>query len=110
MPLMPIGDQRPNLEQLLQLEKAIRIGLNPEVPRTIPHNWRDLAYLLKTYRADLDKASARHLKALRERISNPIFGPYIDKRQQKAERRDAELPRATPTALFLNSPVGGNEN
>jgi hypothetical protein len=109
MPLMPPGDQRSALQQLLQLEEGIRNGLNPDVPNTMPDYWKDLGYLLKIYRADQDKAPAKRVKALREKISNPIFGPYIDKRQRSAEKRDAELPKPRPTSLFTDSPDDNNE-
>jgi thymidylate synthase len=100
MPIMPLGDQRPNLQQLLILEEGIRTGSNPKVPPTLPTYWKDLAYLLKIYHADREKASAQKVKALRALISNPIFAPYIDKRQLQAEKRDAELPRPTSEPLF----------
>jgi thymidylate synthase len=110
MPLMPSGDQRPHLHQLLQLEESIRNGLNPAIPVSMPDYWKDLAYLLKIYRADhKDKASAKRVKALREKISNPIFGPYIDKRQRSAEKRDADLPNLTTSPLFTNSSDDDNE-
>jgi thymidylate synthase len=56
MPIMPLGDQRPNLQVLLRLEEGIRKGLDPAIPDTLPEYWRDLAYLLKIYRADQDEA------------------------------------------------------
>ncbi|MFC5862510.1 thymidylate synthase [Acidicapsa dinghuensis] len=102
MPLMPLGDQRPNLGQLLILEEGIRNGLNPETPTALPDYWKNLAYLLKIYRADRDKAPAQRVRTLRAKMSNLVFAPYIDKRQRSAEKRDAELPRPTPTQLFTN--------
>lgn len=109
MPIMPPGDQRQNLQALVRLEEEIRNGLNPEIPATAPDYWKDLAHLLKIYRADQDKAPARRVKALRMRISNPIFGPYIDKRERNAEKRDAEIPEPTPKSLFTEPEDGHNE-
>ncbi len=100
MPLMPPGDQRSNLKRLIALEEGIRLGQDPEIPASLPVYWKDLAYLLKIYRADQDRAPAK-VRALRKKISNQIFGPYIDRRQRNAERRDADLPEATPTSLFI---------
>jgi thymidylate synthase len=102
MPLMPPGDQRQSLEHLIVLEKGIRLGQDPEIPASLSDYWKDLAYLLKIYRADQDKAASAKLRRLRKKISNPIFGPYIDKRQRNAERRDAELPEPTSTSLFTD--------
>lgn len=102
MPLMPPGDQRQNLQQLIVLEDGIRTGQDPEIPEAFPDYWQDLAYLLKIYRADQDKAPAK-VRSLRRKISNPIFGPYIDRRQRNAEKRDADLPEPTSTLLFTNS-------
>ena len=110
MPMMPLGDQRPHLLQLLQLEERIRTGLDPDVPKSMPDYWKDLAYLLKIYRADhQDKAPARRVKTLREKIKNPIFGPYIDKRQRSAEKRDAELPKSIARTLFTDPLDDDNE-
>jgi thymidylate synthase len=104
MPMMPAGDQREHLQQLLVLEEGIRTGSNPNVPANMSDYWKDLAYLLKIYRADhKDQASARSVRALRKKITNPIFGPYIDKRERKAEKRDAESPIPTTTSLFNDS-------
>jgi thymidylate synthase len=103
MPIMPRGDQRPNLQELIRLEEGIREGLNPAIPDTLPEYWRDLAYLLKIYRADQDRVPAWRVRALRKKIKNPIFGPYIDKRQRSAEKRDAAIPRPLEQALFTEA-------
>lgn len=108
MPLMPPNDQRSNLQQLLLLEQGIRCDLNPNIPDTLPDYWKDLAYLLKIYRADQDRATAKRVKTLRDKISNPIFGPYIEKRQRSAEARDAELPKLTSASLFTD-PLNGDD-
>jgi thymidylate synthase len=99
MPLMPKGDQRANLAQMIALERDIRLGQEPEIPASLPAYWKDLAYLLKIYRADQDGAPGK-VRALRKKIGNQIFGPYIDRRQRSAEKRDADLPEPIPTQLF----------
>ena len=109
MPMMPLGDQRSNVRDLLELEHRIRVGLNPNIPKAMPEYWRDLAYLLKIYRADRDSASVQTLKALRRRVTSPMFGPYIDKREKSAERRDRDLPKPTTTALFEYTARGQDE-
>ena len=101
MPLMPNGDQRQNLQQLIALEEGIRTGQDPKIPASLPDYWKDLAYLLKIYRADQDKAPTK-VRSLRKKISNPIFGSYIDKRQRNAERRDADLPVPISESLFTD--------
>ena len=77
--------------------------MNPAIPDTLPEYWRDLAYLLKIYRADQDKAPARQVRTLRKKIKNPVFGPYIDKRQRSAEKRDATLPSPIEQTLFVEA-------
>ena len=100
MPIMPLGDQRENLGELLRLEREIRNGLDPAIPASLPHYWKELAILLKVYRADKDKSTAAHVRSLRKQISSSVYSPYIDKRQKKAEKRDRELPAPSEQTLF----------
>jgi thymidylate synthase len=109
MPIMPLGDQRVHLHDLLRLEEGIRKGLDPAIPDILPEYWRDLAYLLKIYRSDQDKAPARRVRTLRNKIKSPVFGPYIDKRQRNAEKRDAAQSTQIEQTLFEEPIEGRNE-
>ncbi len=103
MPIMPLGDPFPQIEKLLKFERSTRLGKHPKIPEDLPLYWQDLARLLLIFRADKDKASATSLRNMRKRMYSDAYTPYIEMRQQKAERRDAS-PAVSPELPFGETP------
>ena len=101
MPIMPLGDPFPQIERLLRLERATRLGRHPKIPDDLPVYWQDLAILLSIFRADAkDNASAATLRSMRKRVHSDAYTPYIEIRQQRAEERDTA--KVVPTELSLD--------
>ena len=87
MPIMPLSDPFEQIERLLKFERATRLGRYPEIPNEVPVYWQDLARLLSIFRADKDRAPAPTLRAMRKRMHSEVYGPYIEMRQKRAEKR-----------------------
>lgn len=87
MPFMPLGDPFPHIDRLLRFERSTRLGKHPAVPADLPVYWQDIARLLAIFRASKDKASPSTLLAMRRKMHSDAYGPYIELRQQKAEKR-----------------------
>jgi thymidylate synthase len=88
MPFMPLGDPFPQIERLLRFERDTRLGRHPQLPKDLAVYWEDLARLLSIFRADKDKASAATLRSMRRKMHSDAYTPYIEVRQQRAEKRD----------------------
>lgn len=90
MPFMPLGDQFESLGRVLRLERALRAGRNPRTPSSLPDYWRDIVQLLRIHRADRDDASSAEIKRLRRGMSSDAYGPFIESKQRRARKREAD--------------------
>jgi thymidylate synthase len=90
MPPMPATDPWPSIKALLRTERALRCGraVNLRTLRLHPY-WEDLVRLLQIYRYFKDRQPAS-IARLKRRMSGPVYGPYIEDKQQTAGRRITE--------------------
>lgn len=100
MPFMPLGDQFESLAKVLKLERALRIGRNPPTPSSLPGYWRDIVQLLRIHRADRDGASSAEIRRLRKGMSSDAYGPFIETKQRRAQRRET-AQRAKPSGTLF---------
>lgn len=98
MPVMPLGDPFPSIETLLHFERDTRIGNRPPIPHNLAQYWQDLGTLLEIFRAYKDHATAATIRRMRKRVQSDAFTPYIEMKQQRAEKR------RNPTVLSIELP------
>jgi thymidylate synthase len=108
MPAMPKGDQFNDLARLLKFEKATRTSRRaPSSVPDMPKYWKDLATLLRIFRAQKHGARESHILEMMN-STDTIFHPYILPYAGRAAARDAAgLARETPeqNELFENTNV-----
>jgi thymidylate synthase len=100
MPFMPLGDQFESLASVLKLEKALRMGRNPRTPSSLPGYWRDIVQLLRIHKADRDDASSAEISRLRKGMSSDAYGPFIETKQRRVRKREAEQRAGSSGTLF----------
>lgn len=81
MPAMPLGDPRPAINQLLELEARLRRGEDFAASAEVssPY-WADLARLLQVHWRPSQRAS------LRTEFADPVYRPFVDGRLQLQSR------------------------
>lgn len=86
MPPMPAGDPWPMVEKVLQAERLIRQGKQPEL-NGLPPYWADLVRLLQVYRYSRKKArqsERERLAGIKEQMTTQVYDVHIAKRQRQA--------------------------
>lgn len=77
---MPTGNQREAIDELLDLEKKIRLGQLFNVESSnLPPYWKELAYLLVFY-SSIKSLDISLMKNIRGKLSNSIYTYILDKK------------------------------
>ena len=81
MPAMPLGDPRPAIDRLLELEARLRRGEDFTASVEVSSSyWADLARLLQVHWRPSQRAS------LRTEFADPVYRPFVDGRLQLQSR------------------------
>lgn len=80
MPKMPIGDPWPAIEIFLDVERAVRTGVDSdgEGHKNLDPYWTDLIYLLRIFRYKKEN-NVINIKLLLDSMSSPTYRPFIEK-------------------------------
>ena len=87
MPLMPLGDPWPSVDQLLIIESALRSGANvseDSFGQLHPY-WADLARLLQVFRLKKNREVAE-IGRVREAVTSNVYWAFIDKVRNDLEQ------------------------
>ena len=86
MPPMPMGDPREAVAWLLEIERAVRCGLQEPHASGIDDYWLDLARLLRV-KVLYDQRDMRQLVQVKDAMASPVYNAFIRGRQLALKRR-----------------------
>jgi thymidylate synthase len=91
MPAMPPGDPWKAIQNLLRLEKRVRLGRGlSDVEAELPGYWQDFGRLLQIFKYSKENGNGRKVARLRKLMTSKVFNTYILRR---------EMRKLTPPAL-----------
>ena len=86
MPPMPKGDPFVTIEEVLDIEKEIRLNGNLNAKQSnIEDYWKDIIILLKIFRLHKEKAKTEKIEQLKTKIINQVYLNYINKIIEKTD-------------------------
>jgi len=100
MPPMPAGNPAKSIEQVLEIEKEIRLGTNPKTDSySLPAYWQDIVSLLKAYSLKKNGADMSNLMELKKAFNNRGYLNYVDKILELEEINDAKMLSITKSLI-----------